>query len=164
MVARASVGQFAPKIPCRGARAVCPSRICPITWMRSGCEAWLSHMEWSSIECSVTVADRGGMRQRPAGLERALHAGSDVEQSFGADDSLRTMMSTHCSLLMGAGLFRANPMTSAFVSASVFGAGLILGYALRAWRVQRRDANSSYGTSRRTPQPTSTFGHARRAF
>jgi len=55
-------------------------------------------------------------------------------------------------------------MTSAFFSASIFGAGLILGYALRAWRVQRRGASSSYGASRHTPEPTSTFGHARRAF
>ncbi|WP_130211903.1 hypothetical protein [Bradyrhizobium genosp. SA-3] len=50
-------------------------------------------------------------------------------------------------------------MASAFVSASIFGAGLILGYALRAWRVQRRAASSG-----ETSTPTSTFGHARRAF
>ncbi len=31
-------------------------------------------------------------------------------------------------------------MTSTFVSASIFSAGLILGYTLRAWRVQRSPA------------------------
>ncbi|WP_143035550.1 hypothetical protein [Bradyrhizobium sp. Rc2d] len=49
-------------------------------------------------------------------------------------------------------------MASAFVSASIFGAGLIVGYALRAWRVQRT------ARSGETSTPTSTFGHARRAF
>lgn len=76
------------------------------------------------------------------------------------------MMSTHCSLLMSPGLSRTTPMTSAFVSAFIFGAGLILGYALRAWRVQRSPVGSSGDASRQAvgPTPTSTFGHARRAF
>ena len=57
-------------------------------------------------------------------------------------------------------------MTSAFVAASIFGAGLIVGYALRAWRAQPRGATSVRGASHRMsePAPTSTFGHARRAF
>ena len=76
------------------------------------------------------------------------------------------MMSTHCLALISPALSGTTPMASALVSASIFGTGLILGYVLRAWRVQRGDANSSRGTSRRAvqPTPTSTFGHARRAF
>jgi len=88
------------------------------------------------------------------------------EQSFGAKEPARTMMSTHCSLLMSPGLSRTALMTSAFVSAFVFSLGIILGYALRAWRVLRSPANSSRGILHRPAgaRPVSTFGHARRAF
>jgi len=97
---------------------------------------------------------------------RCMHARGQAWTIFRRPQSERIMMSTHCSLLIGRGLSKATPMTSAFVSALIFSAGLISGYALRAWRVQRSPANSSRGASRRTagPTPTTTFGHARRAF
>lgn len=144
----------------RGGGTVCPSHLPrPLGRVQAARRLSLS-------QCSGIVAYRRRIWHKPVGLAGALHAcrGSDVEQSFGAHASSRTMMSTHCSLLMRAGLSRTTPMTSAFFSASIFGAGLILGYALRAWRVQGRGANSLYGAARQTSQPTSTFGHARRAF
>lgn len=130
--------------------------------------ARLSYMERSPH----TVFDDHRRPRRDAaevgrfGTRAACGEGINPEQSFGVEESSKTMMSTHCSLLIGGVRSRTTPMTSAFVSASIFGAGLILGYALRAWRVQRRTVNSSRGPSRRTsqPAPTSTFGHARRAF
>ncbi len=99
-------------------------------------------------------------------LDAAAQVKIRREQSFGAkshQESSRIMMSTHCSLLMSIALFRMAPMTSAFVSALIFFAGIILGYALRTWRTT---TNEPCGTSRRTarPTPNSTFGHARRAF
>lgn len=53
-------------------------------------------------------------------------------------------------------------IASASVSVSIFCAGLILGYVIHAWRIQRKLSDSSR-QSVRSP-PTSTFGHARRAF
>jgi len=48
--------------------------------------------------------------------------------------------------------------------ASIFLAGLFVGYALRAWPSQRRLEKTSRGRSRDPAPQTTTFGHARRAF
>lgn len=48
--------------------------------------------------------------------------------------------------------------------ASIFLAGLLVGYALRAWPSQRRLEKSLRGRSRGSAPQTTTFGHARRAF
>jgi hypothetical protein len=55
-------------------------------------------------------------------------------------------------------------MMPALSSASIFFAGLLVGYALCARQSQRQIATSSRYASRKSGAPTTTFGHARRAF
>ncbi|MBR0717257.1 hypothetical protein [Bradyrhizobium liaoningense] len=55
-------------------------------------------------------------------------------------------------------------MISALTSASIFFAGLFVGYALRASRSQQRLERLDHDALRRSRAPTTTFGHARRAF
>jgi hypothetical protein len=65
-------------------------------------------------------------------------------------------------------------MLAALILSSMFFAGFLLGYAVRAWRSHKRRTHDlmyapyragSQGISFRQPrQQTSTFGHARRAF
>ena len=75
-------------------------------------------------------------------------------------------MSTHYSLFMRVNALQDGLMVSASLFASLFCSGLVLGYALRACNVRRRLVNvfPSIARSSAKPAPTSTFGHARRAF
>jgi len=146
-----------PKFPVRGK----PRQACPTATVleRPGSARTSLYIEccsWRNLDRCHRCA-----RDNAACTPEVRH-----EQSFGAKRSARIMMSTHCSLLISPGPSKATPMTSAFLSAFIFSAGLISGYALRAWRVQRSPARSSRDASRRTagPTPTTTFGHARRAF
>jgi hypothetical protein len=76
------------------------------------------------------------------------------------------MMSTQLAIEIGGTTIWDRFMIPALSSASifVFFAGLLVGYVLRVWQLQRRVAASLRYASRKSAPTTTTFGHARRAF
>jgi hypothetical protein len=74
------------------------------------------------------------------------------------------MMSTQLAIEIAGTTIRDRFMIPALSSASIFFAGLLVGYVLRVWQLQRRVATSLRYASRKSAPTTTTFGHARRAF
>ena len=73
-------------------------------------------------------------------------------------------MSTQLAIEIAGTTIQDRFMIPALSSASIFFAGLLVGYVLRVWQLQRRVATSLRYASRKSAPTTTTFGHAKRAF
>jgi hypothetical protein len=94
---------------------------------------------------------------RASGRLRCIKKSED-EQSFGNENhDVVNLQMEHGGRRSGT-----SSMLSVLTSASIFYAGLIVGLALSRSRGRRERAHRD--ASRRSTTPTTTFGHARRAF